>query len=290
MIPLNSPRGRQVPTSVIGLPSMSATIAAITGLLIPALTRSHPATGESLELVWSRTDASAGTSSQRRAPRPVESIENERSACSRSSAALIDTAPVAHGFAEMAEQHGRIEGCRQSRQLIIRCTVALALHPRRDQNCLLPHRTSFYNGTRIAASAEREGEPGNENPDHLLLALPNSIWGPRIVTSARELPFGGPLGALLDRAADHIAHRHGHEPDVADADPRHRVALRSRPSLSAPKWRGRMATSPATKLPPLTRCFGYLRMKKTMSGWYSTSPAGARTVLKVARARLGECS
>jgi hypothetical protein len=32
-------------------------IAAMIGLLIPALTRFHPATGESLELVWSRADA-----------------------------------------------------------------------------------------------------------------------------------------------------------------------------------------------------------------------------------------
>jgi hypothetical protein len=52
----------------------------------------------------------AGTTSQRRAPRPVKSIENERSACSRSSAALIDTAPVALGFAEMADEHGRHRG------------------------------------------------------------------------------------------------------------------------------------------------------------------------------------
>jgi DnaJ like chaperone protein len=45
----------------------------------------------------------------------------------------------------------------------------------------------------------------------------------RIVASARELSFGGPLGALLERAADHIVHRHGHDP--ADADPRRRVAF-----------------------------------------------------------------
>jgi DnaJ like chaperone protein len=47
----------------------------------------------------------------------------------------------------------------------------------------------------------------------------------RIVASARELSFGGPLGALLDRAADHIVHRHGHGYDPADADPRRRVAF-----------------------------------------------------------------
>lgn len=45
----------------------------------------------------------------------------------------------------------------------------------------------------------------------------------RIVASARELPFGGPLGALLERAADHIVHRHPHDP--ADGDPRRRVAF-----------------------------------------------------------------
>jgi len=47
----------------------------------------------------------------------------------------------------------------------------------------------------------------------------------RIITSALELPFGGPLGALLDRAADHIVHRHGHRHDSADADPRRRIAF-----------------------------------------------------------------
>jgi DnaJ like chaperone protein len=45
----------------------------------------------------------------------------------------------------------------------------------------------------------------------------------RIVASARELPFGGPLGALLERAAEHIAHRHSHDP--ADGDPRRRIAF-----------------------------------------------------------------
>jgi DnaJ like chaperone protein len=49
----------------------------------------------------------------------------------------------------------------------------------------------------------------------------------RIITSAAELHFGGPVGALLDRAADHIAHRHwlGHRHDPADADPRRRIAF-----------------------------------------------------------------
>lgn len=45
----------------------------------------------------------------------------------------------------------------------------------------------------------------------------------RIVASARELPFGGPLGALLERAADHIVHHHAHDP--ADGDPRRRIAF-----------------------------------------------------------------
>ncbi len=47
----------------------------------------------------------------------------------------------------------------------------------------------------------------------------------RIITGALELPFGGPLGALLDRAADHVAHRHGHGPDPADVNPRRRIAF-----------------------------------------------------------------
>lgn len=47
----------------------------------------------------------------------------------------------------------------------------------------------------------------------------------RIVASARELPFGGPLGALLDRAAEHLVHRHGYGHGTADADPRRTVAF-----------------------------------------------------------------
>jgi DnaJ like chaperone protein len=47
----------------------------------------------------------------------------------------------------------------------------------------------------------------------------------RVVASALELPFGGPLGALLERAADHISHRHEHGHDGGDADPRRRVAF-----------------------------------------------------------------
>ncbi len=41
----------------------------------------------------------------------------------------------------------------------------------------------------------------------------------RIFSGARELPFGGPLGALIERAARHIVHWHAHEDDPADADP-----------------------------------------------------------------------
>jgi DnaJ like chaperone protein len=47
----------------------------------------------------------------------------------------------------------------------------------------------------------------------------------RIVTSALELSFGGPLGALLERAADHVVHRHGHGHDDVIADPRRTVAF-----------------------------------------------------------------
>lgn len=48
----------------------------------------------------------------------------------------------------------------------------------------------------------------------------------RIIAGARELPFGGPLGALLERAAHHIGGRHPHgHADSAPADPRRRVAF-----------------------------------------------------------------
>jgi DnaJ like chaperone protein len=46
----------------------------------------------------------------------------------------------------------------------------------------------------------------------------------RIIAGARELPFGGPLGALLDRAARHIANWHPHG-DGEESDPRRRVAF-----------------------------------------------------------------
>ncbi len=50
----------------------------------------------------------------------------------------------------------------------------------------------------------------------------------RIVASTRELSFGDPIGALLERAARHIPHWHGHghgDGERADADPRRRVAF-----------------------------------------------------------------
>jgi DnaJ like chaperone protein len=47
----------------------------------------------------------------------------------------------------------------------------------------------------------------------------------RIVAGARELSFGGPLGALLARAARHLSGRHRGEPEGADTDPRRRIAF-----------------------------------------------------------------
>jgi DnaJ like chaperone protein len=48
----------------------------------------------------------------------------------------------------------------------------------------------------------------------------------RIIAGARELPFGGPLGALLERAARQIASWHeSGEGDGRDADPRRRIAF-----------------------------------------------------------------
>jgi DnaJ like chaperone protein len=48
----------------------------------------------------------------------------------------------------------------------------------------------------------------------------------RIIAGARDLPFGGPLGALLERAARHIPtwHLHG-DSESRDGDPRRRVAF-----------------------------------------------------------------
>jgi DnaJ like chaperone protein len=48
----------------------------------------------------------------------------------------------------------------------------------------------------------------------------------RIIAGARELPFGGPLGALLTRAARHIPHWQPHaDAEGADHDPRRRIAF-----------------------------------------------------------------
>ena len=48
----------------------------------------------------------------------------------------------------------------------------------------------------------------------------------RIITGARELSFGGPLGALLARAARHIPSWHPHEESgSAGSDPRRRIAF-----------------------------------------------------------------
>ncbi len=49
----------------------------------------------------------------------------------------------------------------------------------------------------------------------------------RIITGARELSFGGPLGALLERIAGHLPHLHPQhvDPDHLADDPRRRVAF-----------------------------------------------------------------
>ena len=48
----------------------------------------------------------------------------------------------------------------------------------------------------------------------------------RIIAGARELPFGGPLGALLARAARHIPGWHAYsDGQSADDDPRRRIAF-----------------------------------------------------------------
>jgi DnaJ like chaperone protein len=46
----------------------------------------------------------------------------------------------------------------------------------------------------------------------------------RIIAGARELPFGSPLGALLERAARQVANWHPHA-DSEESDPRQRIAF-----------------------------------------------------------------
>src|SRR5262245_31714550 len=48
----------------------------------------------------------------------------------------------------------------------------------------------------------------------------------RIIAGARDLSFGGPLGALLERASRHIPSRHPHgDGESRDGDPRRRIAF-----------------------------------------------------------------
>jgi DnaJ like chaperone protein len=48
----------------------------------------------------------------------------------------------------------------------------------------------------------------------------------RMIVGARDLSFGGPLGALLERAARHIPTWHSHDDgELRDGDPRRRVAF-----------------------------------------------------------------
>jgi DnaJ like chaperone protein len=48
----------------------------------------------------------------------------------------------------------------------------------------------------------------------------------RVISSARDLSFGDPLGALLERAARHLPHWHGQaDRGRVEADPRRRVAF-----------------------------------------------------------------
>ena len=52
-----------------------------------------------------------------------------------------------------------------------------------------------------------------------------SFFG-HIIAGARELPFGGPLGALLERAARHVPSWHPHgDGESRDGDPRRRIAF-----------------------------------------------------------------
>ena len=54
---------------------------------------------------------------------------------------------------------------------------------------------------------------------------PMSFMG-RIIAGARDLSFGGPLGALLDRTARHIPTWHPHgDGGSQDGDPRRRIAF-----------------------------------------------------------------
>jgi DnaJ like chaperone protein len=59
----------------------------------------------------------------------------------------------------------------------------------------------------------------------LSFADPMSFIG-RIIAGARDLSFGGPLGALLERAARHIPSWHPHgDGESGDGDPRRRIAF-----------------------------------------------------------------
>jgi DnaJ like chaperone protein len=79
--------------------------------------------------------------------------------------------------------------------------------------------------------AGNQGRTDRTAPLRRLERFGTTVSGPmsfvgRIISSARELSFGGPLGALLDRAARHILHWHGPgHGERAQADPHRRIAF-----------------------------------------------------------------
>jgi DnaJ like chaperone protein len=68
-------------------------------------------------------------------------------------------------------------------------------------------------------------DPDAADGSRTLLEVSMSFVG-RIIAGARDLSFGGPLGALLDRAASHISTRHPQgDGESREGDPRRRVAF-----------------------------------------------------------------
>src|SRR6266404_8601129 len=77
---------------------------------------------------------------------------------------------------------------------------------------------------RVGEPAERIA-PASVDPFAPTASDDMSFIG-RIIAGARELPFGGPLGALLARAARHIPSWQPHgDAEGAEDDPRRRIAF-----------------------------------------------------------------
>ncbi len=99
----------------------------------------------------------------------------------------------------------------------------------------------------------------------------------RIIAGARELPFGGPLGALLERAARHIPGWQPHDgQDGRGSRPAQPHRLYDRGDRARRQdGQGRRGGHPRRGRRVSAKSFRCRRARRNMSGWSSTLPASS---------------